>query len=178
MVRTSKLAKLEKDVETIWKELKLLSEQSIKQENLHRKFLKDMAQKIEDSRQHAQTSNKEITKLNKNIQNFAEKAEGVEKRYVEAKHATIELEDTARIFVKQFDNLNDKTNLHVNKLADLLTQVEAMEGKMSLLEQAPDNLKDVQTRVGSHEARLSEIREAIETIQQFKNKYGRTIILD
>jgi len=97
---------------------------------------------------------------------------------LEAKHATAELEDTARIFVKQFDSLNDKTNLHVNKLADLLTQVEAMEGKMARLEQAPDKLKDVQTKVSGHEARLTEIRDAIETIQQFRNKYGRTIILD
>ncbi|MBS3064202.1 MAG: hypothetical protein J4472_00105 [DPANN group archaeon] len=178
MAKTSKLAKLEKDVENIWKELKLLSEQSVKQENLHRKFLKELAQKVEDSRQHTQTSNKEVIKLNKNIRNFAEKAEGVESKYLEAKHATAELEDTARIFVKQFDSLNDKTNLHVNKLADLLTQVEAMEGKMARLEQAPDKLKDVQTKVSGHEARLTEIRDAIETIQQFRNKYGRTIILD
>jgi len=49
MAKTSKLAKLEKDVENIWKELKLLSEQSVKQENLHRKFLKELAQKVEDS---------------------------------------------------------------------------------------------------------------------------------
>ena len=43
MAKTSKLNKLESEVETLWKEIKILSEQHTKQENLHNKLMSQVS---------------------------------------------------------------------------------------------------------------------------------------
>ena len=59
----SKVNKLESEVENLWKEIKILSEQYSKQENLHKKFLRELSQQIEESGRHAVRSNREVSRV-------------------------------------------------------------------------------------------------------------------
>src|SRR3989338_8316870 len=158
-----KLSKLESDVANIWKEIKILSEQAVKQDNLHKKFLQELAIKIDESHEHTKKSSKEISRANKFMQNLSTKATAVEKTQREVNQSTAEVEDTARIFIKRFD---------------LMNQVEALESKMSKLSDAPNKLNEIHSQVSKHEEHLQEVKEALDSIQQFKNKHGRTIIID
>ncbi|MEK6923119.1 MAG: hypothetical protein AABW84_00260 [Nanoarchaeota archaeon] len=177
-LRKTKLSKLESDVANIWNEIKILSEQTVKQENLHKKFLQELAIKIDESHEHAKKSSKEILKANKFMQNLSTKAVDIEETQREVKQSTAEVEDTAKIFVKRFDEINDKTNAYISKLVDVMNQVEALESKMSQLSDAPTKLNEIHSQVSKHEEHLQEVKEALDSIQQFKNKHGRTIIID